>query len=88
MDMKTSWLYWGEVMIKMLRASCSDMSMIWTEKGDKKALKQSDNYTIQQAHDRFAGMEYVECWGQLDEEHFLIIGHPLESIRESVAAIQ
>ncbi len=22
--------------------------------------------TIQQSHDRFAGMDYVECWGQLD----------------------
>ena len=46
-------------------------------------MKQGDNYTIQQSHDRFAGMDYVECWGQLDEEHYFIIRTPLESIRES-----
>ena len=46
-------------------------------------LEQGDNYTIQQSHDRFAGMDYVECWGQLDEEHYFIIRTPLESIRES-----
>ena len=54
------------------------------EDGDKsRTLKQGDNYTIQQSHDRFAGMDYVECWGQLDDEHYFIIRTPLESIRES-----
>ena len=28
-------------------------------------------------------LDYVECWGQLDDEHYFIIRTPLESIRES-----
>lgn len=28
-------------------------------------------------------MDYVECWGMLDEDHYFIIRTPLESIRES-----
>ena len=29
-------------------------------------LKQTEDGTIWQVHDRFAGMEYVECWGQYE----------------------
>ena len=74
----------GVKMKKCFRASCSDMSTIWMRTEIRaETLKQGDNYTIQQSHDRFAGMDYVECWGQLDEEHYFIIRTPLESIRES-----
>ena len=29
-----------------------------------RVLKKTDTCTMWQVHDRFAGMEYVECWGQ------------------------
>ncbi len=61
------------------------MSMIWTWMTERAGLlKQGDNYVIQQSYDRFAGMDYVECWGKLDtEEHYFLIRTPLESIQES-----
>ncbi len=40
---------------------------------------------IQQVSDRFAGMEYVESWGQLKNGCYFLIRTPLESIRESVS---
>ena len=40
---------------------------------------------IQQVSDRFAGMEYVESWGELESGCYFLIRTPLESIRESVA---
>ena len=79
----TSWLSWGENE-KMLQSKLFGYVYDLDEDGDKsRTLKQGDNYTIQQSHDRFAGMDYVECWGQLDDEHYFIIRTPLESIRES-----
>ena len=79
----TSWLSWGENE-KMLQSKLFGYVYGLDEDGDKsRTLKQGDNYTIQQSHDRFAGMDYVECWGQLDEERYFIIRTPLESIRES-----
>ncbi len=50
-----------------------------------KVLKQEDHYVVQQVHDRFAGMDYVECWGELSSGNFFLIRSPLESIRESVS---
>ena len=35
--------------------------------------------------DRFAGMEYVESWGEMDNGCYFLIRTPLESIRESVS---
>ena len=66
----TSWLSWGENE-KMLQSKLFGYVYDLDEDGDKsRTLKQGDNYTIQQSHDRFAGMDYVECWGQLDDEHY------------------
>ena len=79
----TSWLSWGENE-KMLQSKLFGYVYDLDEDGDKsRTLKEGDNYTIQQSHDRFAGMDYVECWGQLDDDHYFIIRTPLESIRES-----
>ena len=50
-----------------------------------KTIQQTDNYVIQQVQDRFAGMEYVESWGELDNGCYFLIRTPLESIRESVS---
>ena len=50
-----------------------------------KTLEQSDSYVIQQVSDRFAGMDYLESWGNLKNGCFFLIRTPLESIRESVS---
>ena len=55
------------------------------KKGKTKILVQKDTYVIQQVSDRFAGMEYVESWGQLEDGCYFLIRTPLESIRESVS---
>ena len=55
------------------------------KKGKTKILVQTDAYVIQQVSDRFAGMEYVESWGQLEDGCYFLIRTPLESIRESVS---
>ena len=48
-------------------------------------LKKTDNCTIWQVHDRFAGMEYVECWSQFDNGYYYLVRSPLESIKESAS---
>ena len=47
--------------------------------------KKTDTCTMWQVHDRFAGMEYVECWGQFDNGYYFLIRSPLESIKESAS---
>ena len=61
--------------------------MIWIRKRMimQKRLQQNENYVIQQVRDRFAGMEYVESWGELKNGCYFLIRTPLESIRESVS---
>ena len=55
------------------------------KKGKTKILVQKDTYVIQQVSDRFAGMEDVASWGQLEDGCYFLIRTPLESIRESVS---
>ena len=55
------------------------------KQGDGKVIKEYGDYVIQQVRDRFAGMEYVESWGQLSTGYYFLIRTPLESIRESVS---
>ena len=50
-----------------------------------KILESTDDYVVQQVHDRFVGMDYVECWGVFDNGNYFLIRSPLESIRESAA---
>ena len=50
-----------------------------------KLLEETESYVIQQVNDRFAGMDYLESWGNLEEGYFFLIRTPLESIRESVS---
>ena len=50
-----------------------------------RVLKKTDTCTMWQVHDRFAGMEYVECWGQFDNGYYFLIRSPLESIKESAS---
>lgn len=83
----SGYYYWGENnMSKMLRSKLFgyinnlDQDM---ERGH--VIKQTDTCTMWQVHDRFAGMEYVECWGQFDNEYYFLIRSPLESIKESAS---
>lgn len=55
------------------------------KKTEGKILLQGNGYVIQQISDRFAGMEYVESWGEVTNECYFLIRTPLESIRESVS---
>ncbi len=54
-------------------------------KGRQKILEKTDSYVIQQVSDRFAEMDYVESWGNIDGRFYFLIRSPLESIRESVS---
>lgn len=48
-------------------------------------LKESDAYQIHSAKDVKNGYEYIEMWGQLDNQSRFILRSPLESIRQSVS---
>ncbi len=55
------------------------------EKNESRIIRTVDNGVIQQVHDKFADMDYVECWGGLDNGYYYLIRTPLESIRESAS---
>ena len=81
----TRWLSWGENE-KQLQSKLFGYIYDLDEDGEKsRILKENSDYTVQQCHDRFAGMDYVECWGILNDNYYFIIRTPLESIRESAA---
>lgn len=65
---------------KLFFGYASDLDL---DNGKGKILKETDDYVVQQVHDRFAGMDYVECWGEFDNGNYFLIRSPLESIRES-----
>ncbi len=48
-------------------------------------LKKTDDCYVQLVHDRFAEMDYLECWGRYDTGYYFLIRTPLASIRESVS---
>lgn len=56
-----------------------------TVKIRSKILEQTDTFVIQQVHDRFEEVDYVESWGAFETGHYFLIRTPLESIRESAA---
>ena len=83
----SGYYYWGENnMAKMLRSKLFGyVNDIDKDMERSRILKQTDTCTMWQVHDRFAGMEYVECWGQFDNGYYFLIRSPLESIKESAA---
>ncbi len=81
----TKYLCWPEnedqLRSKLFFGYASDLDM---DNGKGTILKQTDNCVVQQVHDRFAGMDYVECWGEnLTTAIISPIRSPLESIQES-----
>jgi signal transduction histidine kinase len=81
----SSYIYWGENE-KQLRSKLFGYAYdIDEDKDNSKILQSTDNYVVQQVHDRFTGMDYVECWGQFENDNYFLIRSPLESIKESVS---
>ena len=83
----SGYYYWGENnMSKMLRSKLFGyINDLDQDMERSHVLKKTDNCMMWQVHDRFAGMEYVECWGQFDNGYYFLIRSPLESIKESAA---
>lgn len=83
----SGYYYWGEAnMAKMLRSKLFGyINDLDKDMEHSHILKQTEDGTIWQVHDRFAGMEYVECWGQYENGYYYLIRSPLESIKESAA---
>ena len=79
------WYGWGEnerLLREKLFGYVYDLD---EDKNHGRVLEETDDCVIQQVHDRFAGMDYVECWGWIDDDNCFLIRTPLESIRESAA---
>ena len=83
----SGYYYWGEYnMSKMLRSKLFGyINDLDQDMERSRVIRQRDDCTIWQVHDRFAGMEYVECWGQFDNGYYFLIRSPLESIKESAS---
>ena len=81
----SGYFYWGENnMAKMLRSKLFGyINELDQDMEQSHTIKKTDNCIIWQVHDRFAGMEYIECWGQFENGYYFLIRSPLESIRES-----
>ena len=81
----SKWYGWGEnerLLREKLFGYVYDLD---EDKNYGQILEVMEDCVIQQVHDRFAGMTYVECWGWLDDDNCFLIRTPLESIRESAA---
>ena len=83
----SGYYYWGENnMSKMLRSKLFGyINDLDQDMERSHVLKKTDNCMMWQVHDRFAGMEYVECWGQFGKGYYFLIRSPLESMKESAA---
>ncbi len=86
-EQNSGYYYWGENnMAKMIRSKLFGyMNDLDQDMEASHILKETDNCIMWQVHDRFAGMEYIECWGQFENGYYFLIRSPLESIKESAA---
>ena len=53
--------------------------------GNETVLKSTDQYVMRKMTDRQNGTDYLEMWGYLDDDFFVLMRSPLESIRESAS---
>ena len=53
--------------------------------GNETVLKSTDQYVMRKMTDRQNGTDYLEMWGYLDDDSFVLMRSPLESIRESAS---
>ena len=68
----------------MLKQQLSGYLLNQAQKGGK-VLDSTDNYQLMRSQDPWNQSEYIEMWGQLDDNVNFLIRSPVESIRESVA---
>lgn len=68
----------------MLKQQLSGYLLNQAQKGGK-VLDSIDNYQLMRSQDPWNQSEYIEMWGQLDDNVNFLIRSPVESIRESVA---
>ena len=67
----------------MLKQQLSGYLLNQAQKGGK-VLDSTDNYQLMRSQDPWNQSEYIEMWGQLDDNVNFLIRSPVESIRESV----
>ena len=53
--------------------------------GNETVLKSTDQYVMRKMTDCQNGTDYLEMWGYLDDDSFVLMRSPLESIRESAS---
>lgn len=68
----------------MLKQQLSGYLLNQAQKNGK-VLDSTDNYQLMRTQDPWNQGEYIEMWGQLDDNVKFLIRSPVESIRESVA---
>lgn len=68
----------------MLKQQLAGYLLNQAQKGGK-VLDSTDNYQLMRSQDPWNQSEYIEMWGQLDDNVNFLIRSPVESIRESVA---
>lgn len=68
----------------MLKQQLAGYLLNQAQKGGK-VLDNTDNYQLMRSQDSWNQSEYIEMWGQLDDNVNFLIRSPVESIRESVA---
>ena len=68
----------------MLKQQLAGYLLNQAQKGGK-VLDSTDNYQLMRSQDPWTQSEYIEMWGQLDDNVNFLIRSPVESIRESVA---
>lgn len=68
----------------MLKQQLSGYLLNQAQKGGK-VLDSTDNYQLMRSQNPWNQSEYIEMWGQLDDNVNFLIRSPVESIRESVA---
>ncbi|MBQ9065793.1 MAG: HAMP domain-containing protein [Blautia sp.] len=77
----SGWYAWGEN-DKMLRGKLFGY-LYKLDSSRHRVIMKNDTCVVQQVSDKFAGMDYVECWGNLTGDIYFLIRTPLESITES-----
>ena len=68
----------------MLKQQLAGYLLNQAQKGGK-VLDSTDKYQLMRSQDPWNQSEYIEMWGQLDDNVNFLIRSPVESIRESVA---
>lgn len=80
----SSYMHWGEN-DRMLQSRLFGYVYLENEREGSRILKEEKDCVVQQVHDDYVGMDYVECWGTFENGDHFLIRTPLESIKDSVS---